>query len=262
MKVKRRKRVDRFLSFFRNSFGFREPYQVLVDGTFCQAALHGHMAVREQVTKYLSGDDPRRPAKLLTTCCAVVETDKLGRALHGASLILKKFPVHVCGHEKSPVSGAACLRSMVADGNPHRYIVATQDKVLKTKLRELPGVPLMYVHYRGPVLEKPSEINEMTATNAVKSRCRPSEHEMETLKRIKKEMMVVDVNGVKRGKRKRIRGPNPLSCKRKKIKLSVNVAVSEADAKRKRRKRVRVKVPKHVKEHLAPSASMDTGYRD
>lgn len=39
MKIKRYKKVNRHLNFYVNNFGFHHPYQVLVDGTFCFAAL-------------------------------------------------------------------------------------------------------------------------------------------------------------------------------------------------------------------------------
>lgn len=39
MKIKRQKKVNKNLNFYVNNFGFRQPFQVLIDGTFCQTAL-------------------------------------------------------------------------------------------------------------------------------------------------------------------------------------------------------------------------------
>lgn len=39
MKVKRCKKANKRMSFYVNNFAFREPYQVMIDGTFCHAAL-------------------------------------------------------------------------------------------------------------------------------------------------------------------------------------------------------------------------------
>ena len=39
MKIKRQKKVGRILSFFKNNYGHRPPFQVLIDGTFTQACL-------------------------------------------------------------------------------------------------------------------------------------------------------------------------------------------------------------------------------
>lgn len=72
MKITRYKRVQRYLSFYRNNFGFHAPYQVILDGTFCQAALSNKVNIAEQMPKYLSDQ-----VKLLTTVCVVAETEKL-----------------------------------------------------------------------------------------------------------------------------------------------------------------------------------------
>lgn len=40
MKIKRYKKVSKNLNFYVNNFGFRQPYQILIDGTFCFAALN------------------------------------------------------------------------------------------------------------------------------------------------------------------------------------------------------------------------------
>uniref|UniRef100_A0A2K6EX45 UTP23 small subunit processome component n=1 Tax=Propithecus coquereli TaxID=379532 RepID=A0A2K6EX45_PROCO len=56
MKITRQKHAKKHLGFFRNNFGVREPYQILLDGTFCQAALRGRIQLREQLPRYLMGE--------------------------------------------------------------------------------------------------------------------------------------------------------------------------------------------------------------
>lgn len=56
MKITRQKHAKKHLGFFRNNFGAREPYQILLDGTFCQAALRGRIQLREQLPRYLMGE--------------------------------------------------------------------------------------------------------------------------------------------------------------------------------------------------------------
>ena len=76
MKVKRYKHAKKVLTFYKNTFKIREPYQIIgehllhhslashfhpcaddcaVDGTFCQAALKGKIQIKEQLPKYLGG---------------------------------------------------------------------------------------------------------------------------------------------------------------------------------------------------------------
>lgn len=48
-----------------------------------------------------------------TTQCIIVEAEKLGKAVQVATKIVKKFIVIKCGHEKEPVDGASCIKSLV-----------------------------------------------------------------------------------------------------------------------------------------------------
>ena len=73
MKITRYKRVQRYLNFYKNNFSFRSPYQVLIDGTFCQAALKNKVNIKEQMPKYLNDQ-----VKLMTTVCVVNETELIG----------------------------------------------------------------------------------------------------------------------------------------------------------------------------------------
>jgi len=44
--------------------------------------------------------------------------------------------------------------------NPHSYIVATQDTSLRTTLRNIPGVPLIYLKMNNLILEPISEASK------------------------------------------------------------------------------------------------------
>lgn len=39
MRIRRYKKAFKSLSFYVNNFGFHKPFQLLIDGTFCFAAL-------------------------------------------------------------------------------------------------------------------------------------------------------------------------------------------------------------------------------
>uniref|UniRef100_E0CYI7 UTP23 small subunit processome component n=1 Tax=Mus musculus TaxID=10090 RepID=E0CYI7_MOUSE len=62
MKITRQKHAKKHLGFFRNNFGVREPYQILLDGTFCQAALRGGSAgLSARETEYQATEGGARP---------------------------------------------------------------------------------------------------------------------------------------------------------------------------------------------------------
>lgn len=148
MKIKRQKQAKKTLSFYKYNFNFREPFQILIDGTFCQAALKNKIQIKEQLPKYLMGEIQLCTTKWVTptfastqsqTCklsitssmlffrsCALKELETLGKDLYGAKLILQRFQVRKCAHFKSPVPASECLLSMLEKTNPHHFFVATQ----------------------------------------------------------------------------------------------------------------------------------------
>lgn len=231
--------MNKCLSFYRNNYGFFKPYQVLIDGTFCYAALKNQVNIQEQLPRYLG------EVKLLTTQCVILETEKLGKHLFGATLIVKKFAVHRCGHEKNAVSGSACIESMIDEHNASRYIIATQDRELQDVVRRIPGTPLLYLHQKTPTLEEPSKVSIKVASTQSHARFGVSEHDGRTLSVLK--LATFGPQEETRPKKKKNKGgPNPLSCKKKQNKPKNNEN-KPAEGKRKRK---RIKLPKHVKEEL------------
>ena len=210
MKIKRQKKVQRILEFFKHNFGHFPPYQMLLDGTFAMACLKMQINIKDQMPKYIGQE-----VKLLTTKCAIVETEKLGPELFGATKVLKQFHVHKCGHEEEPQPALKCLRSMVGEGNSQRYFVVTQDSYLREKVRKIPGTPVLYLHHKALTLEKPSEINNTSVDNKTQEKVGISEYQAKMIAHLKEQAGIIDVNSIKRKKKKK-GGPNPLSCLKKK----------------------------------------------
>ncbi|XP_043468836.1 rRNA-processing protein UTP23 homolog [Leptopilina heterotoma] len=247
MKISRQKKVQKHLNFYKNNFKFREPFQVLIDGTFAFAALEAKFNIKEQITKYFQAE-----VKLLTTQCMILETEKLAQLemkLNGALRIIKQFPLHKCGHEKNSISGSKCFNSMLANNNSSRYIIATQDRQFQDHIRRLRGVPLLYLHDKAPTLERPSEatckhaeeLRNGTITNSL---------QVQTVK-ILKQKSGLEETEIKLKKKRKKGGPNPLSCKKKQKKSVVNQPPSSG----KIRKRKRIKISSHVKDALQKEIS-------
>lgn len=228
------------MNFYINNFNFRQPYQLLIDGTFCVAALNNKINIADNMPRYLQGE-----LKLLTTPCAIVEMEKLGPKVFGALKILKNFALHKCCHDKRPVPAVDCLLSMVKNYNEKHYVVATQDRDLQGKIRRLPGVPLLYLHQKAPVLDPPTEVSLKFANDRVVSKFTiPA-----TEKKVLDELRGRDEE--KKVKKRKVKGPNPLSCKKKKNKSSGGTLPlkEEKDVERKKRKKIRI--AQHVKEELS-----------
>ncbi|XP_068151861.1 rRNA-processing protein UTP23 homolog [Drosophila tropicalis] len=247
MKISRFKKSHKTLVYFATNFEYREPYQVLIDATFCQAALQHQIGIEEQIRKYF-----QCPAKLLTTQCVILEAESLGAPLTGATSIVKKFHVHKCGHEGKPVPAAECIKSMTKD---NRYIVASQDRLLQESLRKVPGRCLLYLHKATPVLEAPSKASRKWVQKRAKNLMLGKQ--VEKIDFMKEQQGLKPSEVTKKVNPKKSKGPknpNPLSCKKSKKDrtLQTKPQTHKVDqtgitkAKRKRKK-----LPAHVKAALS-----------
>ncbi|XP_037077782.1 rRNA-processing protein UTP23 homolog [Pollicipes pollicipes] len=252
MKIQRQKKLKKRLEFFKNNFGFNTPYSLIVDGTFCFAALSHKVNIREQIPKILEDN-----VKILTTPCIVTETEKMGPALYGAFTIVKQFAHHQCGHDVA-VNGAKCVRSMVKGGNKSKYAVATQDQALRAQLRTMPGVPILYLHNSAPTLEKPPEVSTERAGRREADRVGLSEDQRQTIASLKRRLLG-ETEPTLRRSRKTAKGANPLSRRRKQAAPAPEPAEEATAGRSRRRRRVRVRVAAHVKEELARRRSPTVG---
>ncbi|KAM9387098.1 rRNA-processing protein UTP23 homolog [Phaethornis superciliosus] len=235
MGLRRQKHAKKNMGFYKHNFHFREPFQVLLDGTFCQAALRNKIQIREQLPGYLGG-----ATQLCTTRCVLKELESLGKALYGAKLIAQRFQVRSCSHHKDPVSGSTCLLSMIEEGNPHHYFIATQDQDLANKVKKKAGVPLLFIIQNTMVLDKPSP-KSLAFVQKLQTNDLVPEHQKQSIVQLKEKEGLAKQEGVKRRKRKRAGGPNPLSCLKKKKKTQEGQEPSAEKKKRRKRKRNRIK---------------------
>ncbi|KAH8275806.1 hypothetical protein KR026_004801 [Drosophila bipectinata] len=243
MKISRFKKSHKTLVYFATNFDYREPYQVLIDATFCQAALQHKIGIDEQIKKYF-----QCPAKLLTTQCVILEAEALGAPLTGATSIVKRFHVHKCGHEGKPVAAAECIKSMTKD---NRYIVASQDRLLQESLRKIPGRCLLYLHKATPVLEAPSKASKKWVQRRAKNLMLGKQVEKIDYMKEKQGLKPTETTPNPK-KRKGPKNPNPLSCKKsKKEKPKPELkGVEQTSLVKAKTKRKRVKIPAHVKAEL------------
>ena len=208
MKVKRLKHTKRVLAFYKQNFGFIEPFQILLDGTFCMAALKGKIDIIDQIKKYFNSE-----IKIFTTHCALRELYQIGPQVSGAHKILKKFTKHKCGHENASLEPMECFKAMISSDNPSHYIIGTQDSELHQVLRSCRGIPILYISGSTLYLESPSFQSKKEAKKKFREQDLLTDFEKETLAKMNRNN---EDNPKHNRKRKRAKGPNPLSCKKKK----------------------------------------------
>lgn len=178
--------------------------------------------------------------------------EKLGHKLVGALKILKDYFSHKCSHKLNPVTGSDCLLSMLGNQNEKHYFIATQDRDLQNKTRLMPGVPLLYLHGRTPVLEEPSEVSHKFAQDKMSGLF---ESEKKALEELKAKSGLVTNDDIPKKKKKK-KGPNPLSCKKKKknteLENNVKNKVEDGGIEKKRKK---IRIPEHVRKELLRTKS-------
>lgn len=185
------------------TFGFRQPYQVLIDSEMCKLATDTNIELVKQIGAILHGE-----IKPMITQCCIHELYLQGKSRQNAVDLAKTFERRKCNH-KEPIPGDECLKSVVGDANKHRYVIACQSQPLRSKLRNIPAVPLVHINRSVMVLEPASD---MTLASKRKS-------EEQSLHPTAPDIALVGPSSLDPPpkKRKGPKGPNPLSVKKKKV---------------------------------------------
>lgn len=199
-------------------FNFHPPYQVLVDAVFCMESLKHKLMTKEQLPVVLGNS-----CKPMVTRCVLAELEELERqgikeddALRsGAVFVARRFEQRNCKHDK-PLRSLQCLMDCVSSDNKNHYVIAAQDEELRRKLRrECIGLPLVFLN-RGVILLEPLTRQTQEAIKAKEqAKLGIPEFEKKALKQLlPQETTMRNVN--KKPRRKKPKGPNPLSCRKPK----------------------------------------------
>jgi U3 small nucleolar RNA-associated protein 23 len=125
--------------------------------------------------------------------------------------VAKRFQLRNCGHHKDPQSATECVLNMISDGNPHHYFVATQDQELRGNLRKIAGVPLLHIVSNTIVLENPTRVSQKAHDEVCSSKVQPTEHEQSVITALNSASGITET---RRKRKKKPKGPNPLSVKK------------------------------------------------
>lgn len=241
MRVKRARKVRKYLRYYRTAHGFREPYKVIVDGNFIAACEKLHLGVaKDVIAKYLGSS--AKDVKVFTTRCVQDELRKMGPEYKSASAQTKHL--HLVGGGPAPGEATAAASIIDACGgeNAERFVVCTQDDTLKRKLMEINGaVPIVFAHTSGLQMEPPKDA---TAGSLASQRERVEGLSAEELEELGLDQ--ADVMNMYRVRtnvqfKKKKGGKNPLSCLKKKPKSGTAPKPAPATATGEKKKRPRRK---------------------
>lgn len=133
--------------FFQYNMQLGPPYHILIDTNFVNFSIKNKLDIIQNMMDCLY-------AKCIPyiTDCVLGELEKLGRKYRVALKIIKdpRFERIKCLHKGTYADD--CLVNRVLQ---HKcYIVATNDKDLKRRIRKIPGVPIMYVSQHRYTIER------------------------------------------------------------------------------------------------------------
>lgn len=231
MKAKKYRRCEHhMLTVYEKGFGLRQPYQFLVDGDFCRSSLQHKFDPKERLPYILAG-----ACRLLVTNCVMHALRQAARAsedpvVTGAPFVARRLELRRCRHDE-PKSVIDCFLDLIGKDNPFHYGVASANDGLKGEIRKVPGVPIVYMERVFPLLEAPTalSLSIMNKREKAKLHVNPIEAAI-----IKKELGdITKPNLSPKHKKKKIKGPNPLSVK----KSTKDQCRSSEKASKKRRQR-------------------------
>jgi len=238
MRGKRSKQYRKLMHQYGLIFGFREPYQVLVDVQILQDAARFNMDLVGGLARTLHGE-----VKPMITQCSMRHLYNADPKSESLILQAKDYERRRCDHHllEEPLSTLECLKSVVDSKghgtNKHRYVIASQDTALRSAMRKIPGVPLIYINRSVMIMEPMASATEQvkekeerekfrnglkTRPNA-NTRKRAWEDDEEQDATSGAQEMPAVKNGIStregapaKKKKKGPKGPNPLSVKKAK----------------------------------------------
>jgi len=208
MRQKRAKAYKRLMSLYSQVFGFRSPFQVLVESDFLLDACKKDIDIWKQLATCVQAE-----CKPMITQCSIETLYKLGPEFQNVVDVAKSFERRRCNHREAKPE-AECVADVVGPTNKHRYSLALQDTRQRNQLRRIPGVPIIHFNERGVlVLELPSP-----ATLAHKEKEEQARMTAQIVTHPSLPNVITDPNAAASTatKRKKVKGPNPLSVRKKK----------------------------------------------
>ncbi|KAH8657424.1 Fcf1-domain-containing protein [Tricladium varicosporioides] len=215
MRGKRSKQYKKLMQQYGLTYGFREPYQILLDAEIIKDA------------------DRFKMDLIVITQCSMRHL-YASASEPGVSYLIDKAKTYErrrCGHRPedypTPLTAKDCLASVVdPKGSKHNkncYVVASQDLDVRRHMRSIMGVPLVYIHRSVMIMEPMAESSTENRDREERGKFRAGlkrgsgslkrKRENDENDRDIKEQTGDSVDDVpkKKKKTKGPKGPNPLS---------------------------------------------------
>ncbi|KAF7458826.1 rRNA-processing protein UTP23 [Cryptosporidium felis] len=136
-----------------------------------------------------------------------------------------------------------CILDIVSrSNNSKKFIVASQDTLLRKKLHKVPGVPLVYLNNQVPILEHPSAASSSQKLALEESRLGAQEWEYSLIPSLSNKTFGRPESLAEKRTKKKKKNPNPLSCLKKKQKKPLKSPADPPEAGKKKRVRTKRRI--------------------
>lgn len=157
MRQRRAKIYRKMLHQYQLQFGFREPYQLLIDDTFSLAL--SRYKISDPLHQFSNVLQTKKIKPLISQCC-MAALYALGKEHQSTVDMAKQWERRMCNHREA-IAPLECIKQCVGAENKHRYIVASEQAELRRDLRlAVPGVPMMHFTQAVMVLEPMSALTK------------------------------------------------------------------------------------------------------
>lgn len=234
MATKYKKSEGYIRSVYEKFFGFHQPYQFLIDDTMCTASLQHKFDLKERLSNLVNGN-----VRLMVSGCvmdalrAKAKQSPDDPIRTGAPFVARRLELRRCHHSPS-LSVQECFMELLGDKNQFRYGIASNCEEVKRACRSKKGIPLVYLERTFPLLEPPTKATMEAVAMIEQSKLHVSAVEKAMIKKTLGEEEVPKDEGPKH-KRKKVKGPNPLSVKKASKTGTSKGPASVAKPKRKRK---------------------------
>merc|ERR1711976_34864 len=133
--------------FLKFNTALRPPYQIILDTNFINHSLQNKIDIIQGMVECLCAK-----CNPCITDCVIAELEKMGRAYRAALKIARdpRFEKLPCEHKG--IFADDCLVNRVKQ---HKcFLIATCDKDLRRRIRNIVGVPVMYIKSRRYAVEQ------------------------------------------------------------------------------------------------------------
>ncbi|GKY92494.1 hypothetical protein MPSEU_000219800 [Mayamaea pseudoterrestris] len=246
MRHGRAKAARRTLQFLARTQNYKLPYNVLLDGTFCVAAMRMKIPLRDRLCKLLQQQhDENDKVRLHVTKSTLEELKALADSATkhqeyfqeayawvqnaAQEVVRSNEPSAVKDTFTDPALSATAqdiLQTLTSDAeHALKYFLASQDDQLLHAARNC-AVPCLRLQRTVLLLEQPSKVAELQDRGLEKRKWKGAvpEQEKHLVSMVRSEQKQMQQASAPQASRlqqqqrakKKAKGPNPLSCKRKK----------------------------------------------